>query len=77
MVVGNIKPEILQEMADDADGKTLCSQLAHIYHYYLHGQRGSRPSPRSQGNHTPDMRKECGEEDGSEAHSEGNRPQVT
>lgn len=42
VVIGDLKPDILQQLADDTGGAHICKELAHVYHYYLHGEGGNR-----------------------------------
>ncbi len=42
VIIGDLKPDILQQLADDAGGAQICRELAHVYHYYLHGEGGNR-----------------------------------
>jgi hypothetical protein len=42
VVIGDLKPDVLQQLAADEAGGHLCSELAHLYHYYLHGEGGNR-----------------------------------
>ena len=37
----DLKPDILQELATDRNGQHVCRELAHLYHYYLHGPDGN------------------------------------
>ena len=40
VVVSDLKADILQQFKDDA-AQNVCRQLAHLYHYYLHGPDGN------------------------------------
>jgi structural maintenance of chromosomes flexible hinge domain-containing protein 1 len=42
VIIGDLKPDILQQLANDAGGAQICRELAHVYHYYLHGEAGNR-----------------------------------
>lgn len=42
VIIGDLKADILQQLADDAGGAQICRELAHVYHYYLHGEAGNR-----------------------------------
>ncbi|KAK9820414.1 hypothetical protein WJX72_010046 [[Myrmecia] bisecta] len=42
VVVGQLKPDIMEQIADAEQAQQVCRDLAHIYHYYLHGQQGNR-----------------------------------
>lgn len=44
VVIGQLKPDILRQIAEDARGQKLCRALAHLYHYYLHGEEGNQGS---------------------------------
>ena len=48
VVIGQLKPDILRQVAEDARGQKLCRALAHLYHYYLHGQEGHQDGEASQ-----------------------------
>jgi len=51
VIIGNLKMEILEQLSDDIQGTHLCRELAHLYHYYLHGDRGNRePSASNKAN---------------------------
>lgn len=41
VTIGDLKGEILQQIADDDRGAQVCRELAHMYHYYLHGENGN------------------------------------
>lgn len=60
VIIGDLKPEILQQLTADFDGGQLCRELAHLYHYYLHGEKGNRgaaaatePAPAGPGTASP------------------------
>ena len=54
VVVGDLKPDILQQLADDTGGAHICRELAHVYHYYLHGEGGNRtPMPQEGSSSAP------------------------
>ncbi|KAK9800826.1 hypothetical protein WJX73_002958 [Symbiochloris irregularis] len=42
VVIGQLKADILRQVAEDAQGQKLCRALAHLYHYYLHGEDGGK-----------------------------------
>lgn len=42
VVIGQLKSDILRQISEDLRGQKLCRALAHLYHYYLHGEEGSR-----------------------------------
>jgi hypothetical protein len=42
VIIGDLKPQILRQLADDQGGAKICTELAHLYHYYIHGQDGNR-----------------------------------
>eukprot|EP00887_Chlorella_sp_A99_P005757 scaffold1.g5757.t1 len=42
VVVGDLKPDVLRQIMDDEKGAVICQELAHLYHYYLHGEQGNR-----------------------------------
>lgn len=42
VIIGDLKPAILQQLANDVGGAQICRELAHVYHYYLHGEDGNR-----------------------------------
>ena len=42
VVVADLKPEVLQQISDADRYATVCRDLAHLYHYYLHGEHGNR-----------------------------------
>lgn len=45
VIIGDLKPEILRQMVGDGEqGPAICQELAHLYHYYLHGETGNRES---------------------------------
>ena len=41
VVIADLKPEVLQQIADPAKYEQVCRDLAHLYHYYLHGEHGN------------------------------------
>ena len=45
VVISDLKPEIVERMGSEG----LCPQLAHLYHYYLHGSEGNRRSAAGTG----------------------------
>ena len=42
VVVADLRPEVLQQISDSEQYETVCRDLAHLYHYYLHGEQGNR-----------------------------------
>lgn len=42
VVIGDLKPDVLAQLARDEGGQALCRELGHLYHYYLHGEGGNR-----------------------------------
>ena len=42
VMIGQVKPNILRQIADEPGMQQLCRDLSHLYHYYLHGPQGSR-----------------------------------
>lgn len=44
---GFASQESVFEHLQNADEKSVCCELAHIYHYYLHGPSGNRADPTS------------------------------
>lgn len=42
VVIADLKPEVLQQISDADRYATVCRDLAHLYHYYLHGEHGNR-----------------------------------
>lgn len=43
VTVADIKPDILQQFQGE-EAENVCRQLAHLYHYYLHGPQGNNGS---------------------------------
>lgn len=41
VIVADLKPEVLQQITDTDRYEQVCRDLAHLYHYYLHGQYGN------------------------------------
>lgn len=41
VVIADLKPEVLQQIADADRYEQVCRDLAHLYHYYLHGEYGN------------------------------------
>jgi hypothetical protein len=41
VVIGDLKPDVLAQLQDEAGAQALLRDLAHLYHYYLHGARGN------------------------------------
>ncbi len=41
VVIADLKPEVLQQIADSDRYEQVCRDLAHLYHYYLHGEYGN------------------------------------
>ena len=48
VVVAELKPEVLQQITDIDRYEQVCRDLAHLYHYYLHGQYGNIASDSRQ-----------------------------
>lgn len=42
VVVADLKPEVLEQIYAPDRYETVCRDLAHLYHYYLHGHQGNR-----------------------------------
>ena len=42
VTIGQLKPAILKQMAEEVKKSHIARTLAHLYHYYLHGERGNR-----------------------------------
>ena len=42
VTIGQLKPAILKQMAEEVKKPHIARTLAHLYHYYLHGERGNR-----------------------------------
>lgn len=40
VTVADVKPEILDQFQGE-EAENVCRQLAHLYHYYLHGPSGN------------------------------------
>jgi hypothetical protein len=40
VIVSDLKADILKQLRDEA-ARNVCRQLAHLYHYYLHGAEGN------------------------------------
>jgi hypothetical protein len=41
VLVYDLKDEVLEQLSDDDRGATILRDLAHLYHYYLHGENGN------------------------------------
>jgi hypothetical protein len=41
VVVGDLKPDVLAALSDDEGALGVLRDLAHLYHYYIHGPRGN------------------------------------
>lgn len=41
MVVGDLKPDVLGALADEEAALRVLRDLAHLYHYYIHGPKGN------------------------------------
>ncbi|KAL3158052.1 hypothetical protein ABBQ32_011661 [Trebouxia sp. C0010 RCD-2024] len=41
VIIADLKPEVLQQIADATRYEQVCRDLAHLYHYYLHGHHGN------------------------------------
>ncbi len=42
VLIYDLKPEVLAELCDEDDGASILRDLAHLYHYYLHGAKGNQ-----------------------------------
>ena len=42
VIIGELKAEVVRQLAEEAGVRQLCRSLAHLYHYYLHGDPGNR-----------------------------------
>jgi hypothetical protein len=42
VIIGDVKPDILKQMMGGERATTVCRELAHLYHYYLHGSEGNQ-----------------------------------
>lgn len=40
VVIGDLKPEVLSAISEDG-GLSVLRDLAHLYHYYIHGPKGN------------------------------------
>eukprot|EP00951_Prasinocladus_malaysianus_P031030 scaffold295170_cov44-Prasinocladus_malaysianus.AAC.1 len=47
VVIGDLKEDICQLLMDDEQSLRMCNELAHVYHYYLHGAGGNRADPKA------------------------------
>lgn len=41
VLVYDLKEEVLEQLSDGDRGATILRDLAHLYHYYLHGEHGN------------------------------------
>jgi hypothetical protein len=41
VLVYDLKEEVLEQLSDEDRGATILRDLAHLYHYYLHGEQGN------------------------------------
>jgi hypothetical protein len=41
VLVYDLKDEVLEQLSDADRGATILRDLAHLYHYYLHGENGN------------------------------------
>ena len=41
VLVYDLKDEVLEQLSDADRGATILRDLAHLYHYYLHGEKGN------------------------------------
>jgi hypothetical protein len=41
VVVGDLKPDALAALSDDESAMGVLRDLAHLYHYYIHGPKGN------------------------------------
>lgn len=41
VLIYDLKPDVLGQLTDEAEGQAVLRDLAHLYHYYLHGARGN------------------------------------
>lgn len=41
VLVYDLKGEVLEQLTDADKGATILRDLAHLYHYYLHGEKGN------------------------------------
>ena len=41
MIIGDLKPDVLEQLQDETGAQGLLRDLAHLYHYYLHGAEGN------------------------------------
>lgn len=53
VIVGDLKPDVLQQLAHDDQGLHICRELAHLYHYYLHGEAGNSSTEAQTGGLLP------------------------
>jgi hypothetical protein len=42
VLIGDLKPDIMELIMGEEAGRRICQQLAHLYHFYLHGAAGNR-----------------------------------
>eukprot|EP00775_Hariotina_reticulata_P002831 gene2831-3124_t len=60
VMVHDLKPDVLEQLLDRDNGQSILRDLAHLYHYYLHGAQGntftkSRASQLPNGERIPDI----------------------
>jgi hypothetical protein len=41
ILIYDLKPDVLGQLCDEDEGATVLRDLAHLYHYYLHGAKGN------------------------------------
>lgn len=41
VLIYDLKSEVLDQLCDEDRGATILLDLAHLYHYYLHGEQGN------------------------------------
>jgi structural maintenance of chromosomes flexible hinge domain-containing protein 1 len=44
VIIGDLKADVIDQLVSDDEGAHICTELAHLYHYYLHGENGNRKS---------------------------------
>uniref|UniRef100_A0A1D2ABE5 SMCHD1 ribosomal S5 domain-containing protein n=1 Tax=Auxenochlorella protothecoides TaxID=3075 RepID=A0A1D2ABE5_AUXPR len=52
VLLGGLKPEVLHQMLEEGADSRICRELAHLYHFYIHGEGGNR-GPGSSGRPSP------------------------
>lgn len=58
VLLSDVKPEIAEQLAQDAEGRELCREFAHAYHYYIHGPGGNRGGDVAPSSGVPRLRLE-------------------